>query len=67
MLRKIVWTALTATMVTIGAGLGRRGAEGIWRAVTGQGPPERPFWAKKMVGQPVKKGLLGRLGLPDAL
>jgi Protein of unknown function (DUF4235) len=41
MLRKVLWTALSAASGALGAIVARRSAAAIWRTLTGEEPPTK--------------------------
>jgi hypothetical protein len=51
--KKVVWTALVAVTSALAATLAIRALRAVWIEVTHEEPPERPWWAKKVVGGPL--------------
>jgi len=41
MLRKVLWTALSAALGALGAIVARRSVAAIWRTLTGEEPPTK--------------------------
>jgi hypothetical protein len=56
-MKKALWTALVASVTATAASLALRGLRYMWRRVTHEEPPERPRWAKFLVGAPLKRGI----------
>jgi hypothetical protein len=54
--KKVVWTALVALSSTLAATLAVRVVRAVWMEVTHEEPPERPWWARKIVGGPLTSG-----------
>jgi hypothetical protein len=54
--KKVVWTALVAVTSALAATLAIRALRAVWIEVTHEQPPERPWWAKKVVGGPLSSG-----------
>jgi hypothetical protein len=54
--KKVVWTALVAVSSTLAATLAVRAVRAAWMRVMHEEPPERPWWARKVVGGPLKSG-----------
>jgi hypothetical protein len=63
-MKKLVWTALVAGLTAAVSGLTFRLATVAWRGIMKERPPRLPRWAQALVGQPLRKRILGRLGAP---
>ena len=55
-MKKLVWTALAAAMSTAAAAGALRLLAYMWRKSTHEDPPESPWWARWLVGKPLKAG-----------
>jgi hypothetical protein len=58
-MKKLVWTALVAVTSAAAAALAIRGLRYGWTKILNEQPPEQPWWARKLVGGPLKKGVKG--------
>ena len=50
---KLLWTVLVAATSAASAALAVRGLRFVWTRITHEQPPERPWWARKLVGSPL--------------
>jgi hypothetical protein len=53
-MKKLLWTLVATLASAAAAVLARKVAERVWCAVAKERPPERPAWAKLLVGAPIK-------------
>jgi hypothetical protein len=53
-MKKLLWTALVAVTSAAAAALTMRGLRFVWIRVTHELPPERPWWARKLVANPLR-------------
>ena len=56
---------LAAVTSAAGAALAVRLMDLAWRKATHEPPPEVPKWARMLVGRPVQKQVVHRLGPPS--
>jgi hypothetical protein len=54
--KKVIWTALVAVTSALAATFAVRALRAVWIEVTHEEPPERPWWAKRVVGGPLSSG-----------
>ena len=54
-MRKLLWTALAAA----GAAAAVRVLDWAWRKIAHEEPPEKPFWARLLIGKPLNKLIAG--------
>jgi hypothetical protein len=59
-MKKLVWTALATLVSVTAAAISMRVLEAAWRRVVKENPPARPWWAKALVGSPLKRGVQHR-------
>ncbi len=64
-MKKLVWTALVASISAACAGAAVRAHDWAWRRVLKEEPPEIPGWARFFVGKPLRKQI-GRRVHPEA-
>ena len=60
-MKKLLWTALVATVSAACASAAVRALEWAWRRVAKQAPPPIPAWAHFFVGKPLRKQIAGRI------
>jgi len=59
--KKLVWTALVAATSAAAAALALRVLRVVWTRVLDEQPPERPWWARKLVGGPLQGSIRRRV------
>lgn len=52
-MKKLLWTVLVAVTSASAAALAVRGLRVVWTQIAHEEPPERPWWARKLVGGPL--------------
>jgi len=52
-MKKLLWTVLVAVTSATAAAMSLRGLRVVWTRVTHELPPERPWWARKLVASPL--------------
>jgi hypothetical protein len=65
-MKKIFWTVLVTSASALGARLAVRGVQTVWTRIAGEAPPEPPWWARFLVGKPVKAGVKSAVPAPPA-
>ena len=60
-MKKLVWTALVAATSATAAALALRVLRVVWTRVLHEEPPERPWWARKIVGGPLHGSIRRRV------
>jgi hypothetical protein len=63
-MRKLLWTALVATVSAACASAAVRALEWAWRRATKRPPPDIPGWAHFLVGKPLRKQIAIRIRPP---
>lgn len=58
-MKKLVWTALAAVTSAVAAAVAIRGLRYVWTRILEEPPPSQPWWARKLVGGPLNKGVAG--------
>ncbi len=58
-MKKLVWTALCGVASAAAAALAIRGLRYAWTRILHEPPPGQPWWARKLVGGPLNKGVAG--------
>lgn len=53
-MKKLLWTALVAAGSAAAASLTIRVLRIAWTKIAKEPPPEQPWWARKLVGSPLK-------------
>jgi hypothetical protein len=60
--KKLLWTALVATISTACAAAAVRALDWAWRRTTKRPPPSVPSWARFLIGNPLTKQIARRIG-----
>lgn len=60
-MKKLIWTALVATVTAASAALAARLLDKGWRRLLKEAPPEMPGWARFLVGKPLRKQVQNRV------
>jgi hypothetical protein len=60
-MKKLLWTSLLMVSSAAAATITGRAMTRLWRIVTDEQPPEMPWWAKWLVGKPLRAGVSGAL------
>jgi hypothetical protein len=61
-MKKLIWTALAATVSTAAAAFAVKGLAFAWHRLVGEPPPFAPRWARLLVAAPLGKGVVHRVG-----
>jgi hypothetical protein len=56
-MKKLVWTALVAAVSAGAAALAVKALRNAWMRVMDEPPPKQSWWARKLVGGPLSKGV----------
>ena len=65
-MKKLLWTVLAAAASAGAAALAVRGLRVIWIRVMREPPPERPWWARKLIASPLHGQIRKRVE-PDSV
>jgi len=63
-MKRLVWTALLTAASAFGAAAAARLMDRLWRSVAHEPPPERPGWARWLLGKPLHGQITRRVYEP---
>lgn len=63
-MKRLAWTALLTAASALAAAATARPMDRLWRSVTHEAPPDRPAWARWLLGKPLHGQITRRVYEP---